>query len=67
MHTRKHRHHHFPTSTVDQRERLQSEIEYLQTRLDEIGHDGDCAYEKAMVRFFEQQMAERQAALGIAG
>jgi len=30
---------------------------------EEIGHDGDCAYEKAMIRFFEQELAARRAHL----
>ena len=44
--------------------RLRDDIAYLEARLTEIGHDGDCAYEKAMIRFFEQQLAERRAQLG---
>ena len=43
--------------------RLRDDIAYLEARLTEIGHDGDCAYEKAMIRFFEQQLAERRAKL----
>ena len=44
-------------------QRLRDDIAYLEARLTEIGHDGDCAYEKAMIRFFEQQLAERKAKL----
>jgi hypothetical protein len=43
--------------------RLREEIAYLEARLEEIGHDGDCAYEKAMIRFFEQELAARRAHL----
>jgi len=41
-------------------ERIREEIASLESRLDEIGYDGDCAYEKAMIRFFEQQVAMRR-------
>ena len=44
-------------------QRLRDDIAYLEARLTEIGHDGDCAYEKAMIRFFEQQLAKRKAML----
>ena len=47
-------------------QRLLEEIAYMEGRLAEIGHDGDCAYEKAIVRFFEQQVAERKIQLGVA-
>ena len=41
-------------------ERIREEIAYLETRLGEIGYDGDCGYEKAMIRFFEQQVDMRR-------
>ena len=41
--------------------RIREEIAYLETRLNEIGYDGDCGYEKAMIRFFEQQVSMRRA------
>jgi len=43
--------------------RLREEIAYMEARLAEIGDDGDCAYENAMIRFFEQQLAQRRAHL----
>jgi hypothetical protein len=43
--------------------RLREEIAYMEARLAEIGNDGDCAYENAMIRFFEQQLAQRRARL----
>lgn len=46
--------------------RLREEIAYMEARLAEIGDDGDCAYENAMIRFFEQQLAERRAHLKVA-
>lgn len=41
--------------------RIREEIAYLENRLNEIGYDGDCGYEKAMIRFFEQQVDMRRA------
>ena len=55
--------HHAHRPFADE-QRLCDDIAYLEARLTEIGHDGDCAYEKAMIRFFEQQLAERKAKLG---
>ncbi|MDJ0738862.1 MAG: hypothetical protein QNJ91_04050 [Gammaproteobacteria bacterium] len=43
--------------------RLQDEIAVLERRLAQIGPDGDCGYEKALIRFFEQQLGERRALL----
>jgi hypothetical protein len=43
--------------------RLREEIAYIEARLAEIGDDGDCAYENAMIRFFEQELAQRRAHL----
>jgi hypothetical protein len=43
--------------------RLREEIAYMEARLAEMGDDGDCAYENAMIRFFEQQLAQRRAHL----
>lgn len=40
--------------------RVEEEIAAIEARLHQIGHDGDCAYEKAMVRFFEDQIALRR-------
>ena len=47
----------------DDSERLLEEIAFMESRLAEIGHDGDCAYEKAMIRFYHQQMAARRERL----
>ena len=41
--------------------RLREEIAYMEARLAEIGDDGDCAYENAMIRFFEQELAQRRS------
>ena len=44
-------------------ERLREEIALMEARLEEIGHDGDCAYERAMIRFYGEQLARRRASL----
>ena len=44
-------------------ERLKEEIRYMEERLDEIGFEGDCAYERAMSRFFLEQIASRRQQL----
>jgi len=46
--------------------RLLEEIAYMEGRLAEIGYDGDCAYEKAIAKFFEQQVSDRKIRLGVA-
>jgi hypothetical protein len=43
--------------------RLREEIETLERRLAQIGPDGDCGYENALIRFLEQQLGERRALL----
>lgn len=47
--------------------RLHEEIEILERRLEQIGPDGDCGYERALIRFFEEQLGRRRALLGLAG
>jgi hypothetical protein len=47
----------------DDADRLREEIAFMEARLAEIGHDGDCAYEKAMIRFYHQQLAARRERL----
>lgn len=43
------------------RDRILEEIATIETRLAEIGPDGDCAYENAMIRFFHNEVAMRRA------
>jgi hypothetical protein len=50
-------------SCFSQAGRLREEIETLEKRLAEIGPDGDCGYENALIRFLEQQLGERRALL----
>jgi len=43
------------------RDRVLEEIACIENRLAEIGPDGDCAYENAMIRIFESQVELRRA------
>jgi hypothetical protein len=45
--------------------RLQDEIATLERRLQQIGPDGDCGYEKAMIRFFHDQIDRRRRQLDL--
>lgn len=45
------------------RARLEEEICYMEARLEEIGFEGDCAYERAMSRFYREQIASRRKQL----
>ncbi len=56
-----------PPTRHSDRGRVEAEIATLEARLRQIGHDGDCAYEKAMVRFFEEQVEFRRRWLEQAG
>jgi hypothetical protein len=44
---------------------LQEAIVLMESRLRRLG-DGDCAYEKAMIRFYEQQLVLHRARLQLA-
>lgn len=44
----------------ESRSRLLEEIAYLEARLMEIGENGDCAYEKAMVRSYTALLETRR-------
>ena len=43
--------------------RLKEEIATIEKRLAQLGPDGDCGYENAMIRFYEQQLGMRRALL----
>lgn len=43
--------------------RLREEIQYMETRLSEIGFEGDCAYERAMSKFYQEQIETRKRRL----
>jgi hypothetical protein len=59
-------HDHQAVTVLDERmaRRLKDEIRTLEMRLDQIGPDGDCGYEKAMIRFFHDQIDRRRRRLG---
>ncbi len=45
--------------------RLEEEIATLEKRLGQIGPDGDCGYEKALIRFFRDQIELRRQQLTV--
>lgn len=45
------------------RSRVHQEIAAIEVRLAQLGPDGDCGYEKAMIRFYERQLVERRRLL----
>ena len=52
----------------DSRSRLLEEIAYLESRLIDIGHEGDCAYERTLARGYNALLSARRnelAALGV--
>ena len=46
----------FVTSGGVTRDYLLEEIASIEKRLEELGYDGDCAYEKAMVAFYKERL-----------
>ncbi|MGB5200319.1 MAG: hypothetical protein WBN68_11215 [Sedimenticolaceae bacterium] len=61
MHHR--RSHRRPNPVAFPPGRLREEIAALEKRLDTLGPDGDCGYENAMIRFYEQELVARRALL----
>lgn len=59
------RYDHHAAGDLDEQtaRRLRDEIETLEKRLAQIGPDGDCGYEKAMIRFFRDQIDRRRRRL----
>lgn len=49
--------------SADEAHRLRAEIAFFEARISEMGGDGDCAYEKALVRQYRQLIAERRERL----
>lgn len=45
----------------DDRSRIEEEIQFMESRLEEMGFEGDCAYERAMTKFYQQEIAFRRA------
>jgi hypothetical protein len=56
--------HAYP-SHIDKREEqaLIEDIAYFEARLEQMGDLGDCAYERAMTRFYERLVGERRVSL----
>ncbi|MEO5342668.1 MAG: hypothetical protein H7842_04910 [Gammaproteobacteria bacterium SHHR-1] len=48
-----------------QEQSLLSEINYLQKRLEEMGYNGDCAYERAIEGKFLQRLQDRRHSLAL--
>jgi hypothetical protein len=47
----------------NQEQALLEDIAYCEARLRQMGHLGDCAYEKAMTRFYEALVEEKRQSL----
>lgn len=43
------------------------EIAAIEKRFEQLRPDGDCGYENAMIRFYQQQLGMRRKLLGGAG
>lgn len=54
-------HHRIPPlQGADSINRLKEEIAFLEARLEEMGGSGDCAYENALVRSYNERLAARR-------
>lgn len=42
---------------------LREDIAYFEARLEEMGYNGDCAYERAIAKTFARLVEERRASL----
>jgi hypothetical protein len=50
------------------RQQILEQISYFESRLEEMGGSGDCAYEKSLVRVYETRLSEqRQILQGLEG
>ncbi len=52
---------------AEQAVQLQDEITTLEIRLEDMGMDGDCAYERAMSRLYADMVEERKLRLAAMG
>ncbi|HMV37585.1 hypothetical protein [Plasticicumulans sp.] len=52
-----------PAASTLRRLRLSDEIAFLESRLAEMGHGGDCAYEHALSRAYTDRLIERRQEL----
>lgn len=51
------------TKEEEQKHFLTREIRYLKARLLEMGYNGDCAYERSIVRLYVETIKKHQAQL----
>jgi hypothetical protein len=54
-----------PLAVGDDRTQLLDEINALESRLAEMGMDGDCAYERAMTRLYTDLVNDRKRRLAV--
>lgn len=55
---------HYNTHRHDgKRTQLLEQIAYFESRLEEMGGSGDCAYEKSLVRVYETRLDEQRRLL----
>ncbi len=55
---------HYNTHSHDgKRKQLLEQIAYFESRLEEMGGSGDCAYEKSLVRVYETRLGEQRRLL----
>jgi hypothetical protein len=54
-----------PTPGEQRAVRISEEIAALENRLDDMGMDGDCAYERAMSRLYSSLLEERKRQLAV--
>ena len=45
------------------RQQILEQISYFESRLEEMGGSGDCAYEKSLVRVYETRLGEHRQLL----
>lgn len=54
---------HSTHSHDGKRRRILEKIAYFESRLEEMGGSGDCAYEKSLVRAYETTLGEQRRIL----
>lgn len=59
----KHQNEHVICTRTLSEGQLLDEISWFETRLNEIGGNGDCAYEKALARSYEQAVSSHRERL----
>jgi hypothetical protein len=54
---------HSTHSHAGKRQQILEKIAYFESRLEEMGGSGDCAYEKSLVRVYETTLGEQRRML----